>query len=38
MHVCRYLAKDAEKCAFLPPEVYQIEPGDGFNDLLKDDE
>lgn len=23
MHVCRYLAKDNEKCAFLPPEVYQ---------------
>ncbi|TVY48089.1 hypothetical protein LOCC1_G002053 [Lachnellula occidentalis] len=22
MHVCRYLARDAEKCAFLPPEVY----------------
>ena len=23
MHVCRYLATDEEKCAFLPPEVYQ---------------
>lgn len=23
MHVCRYLARDEEKCAFLPPEVYQ---------------
>lgn len=23
MHVCRYLAADDEKCAFLPPEVYQ---------------
>jgi hypothetical protein len=23
MHVCRFLAADAEKCAFLPPEVYQ---------------
>lgn len=23
MHVCRYLAADEEKCAFLPPEVYQ---------------
>ncbi|KAI9768999.1 MAG: hypothetical protein M1840_004595 [Geoglossum simile] len=23
MHICRYLAQDAEKCAFLPPEVYQ---------------
>ncbi|TVY68783.1 hypothetical protein LSUE1_G006151 [Lachnellula suecica] len=23
LHVCRYLARDAEKCAFLPPEVYQ---------------
>jgi len=23
MHVCRYLAKEEESCAFLPPEVYQ---------------
>ena len=23
MHVCRYLAHDAEKCAFLPADVYQ---------------
>ncbi|KAH0552936.1 hypothetical protein GP486_006865 [Trichoglossum hirsutum] len=23
MHTCRYLAQDGEKCAFLPPEVYQ---------------
>ncbi|KUJ23323.1 uncharacterized protein LY89DRAFT_755212 [Mollisia scopiformis] len=23
MHVCRYLARDREKCAFLPPEIYQ---------------
>ena len=23
MHVCRYLAADDEKCAFLPPGVYQ---------------
>ena len=23
MHVCRYLAREAEKCTFLPPEVYQ---------------
>ena len=23
MHVCRYLAEDEEKCAFLPPEVYE---------------
>ena len=23
MHVCRYLADAEEKCAFLPPEVYQ---------------
>ncbi len=23
MHVCRYLARVEEKCAFLPPEVYQ---------------
>jgi hypothetical protein len=23
MHICRFLAQDAEKCAFLPPEVYQ---------------
>ena len=23
MHVCRYLATENEKCAFLPPEVYQ---------------
>ena len=23
MHVCRYLARDEEKCAFLPHEVYQ---------------
>ena len=23
MHVCRYLAAEEEKCAFLPPEVYQ---------------
>jgi hypothetical protein len=22
MHVCRYLARDVEKCAFLPPESY----------------
>ncbi|TVY20667.1 hypothetical protein LARI1_G001184 [Lachnellula arida] len=22
LHVCRYLARDAQKCAFLPPEVY----------------
>ena len=29
MHVCRYLAGAEEKCAFLPPEVYQ---GKVFND------
>lgn len=23
MHVCRFLAADEDKCAFLPPEVYQ---------------
>jgi hypothetical protein len=23
MHVCQYLAADVDKCAFLPPEVYQ---------------
>jgi hypothetical protein len=23
MHVCRYLAKDIEKCTFLPPEIYE---------------
>jgi len=23
MHTCRYLAADDEKCAFLPPEIYQ---------------
>lgn len=23
LHVCRYLARDAERCAFLPPEVYR---------------
>ena len=23
MHVCRYLARAEDKCAFLPPEVYQ---------------
>ena len=23
MHVCRYLARAGDKCAFLPPEVYQ---------------
>ena len=23
MHVCRYLASDGSRCAFLPPEVYQ---------------
>ena len=23
MHVCRYLAGEEEKCAFLPQEVYQ---------------
>jgi hypothetical protein len=23
VHACRYLAQDEEKCAFLPPEVYQ---------------
>lgn len=22
MHVCRYLAQETEKCAFLPPEIY----------------
>ena len=22
LHVCRYLARDTEKCAFLPPEIY----------------
>lgn len=22
-HVCRYLARDAERCVFLPPEVYE---------------
>jgi len=22
MHVCRYLARDVEKCAFLPPDSY----------------
>ncbi|PBP22147.1 LigA protein [Diplocarpon rosae] len=22
MHVCRYLAREADKCAFLPPEIY----------------
>ena len=30
MHVCRYLAGEGEKCAFLPHEVYQgrvFEPG-----------
>ncbi|KAH8803904.1 hypothetical protein F5882DRAFT_425342 [Hyaloscypha sp. PMI_1271] len=23
MHVCRYLARDVDKCAFLPPDIYQ---------------
>jgi hypothetical protein len=27
-HVCRFLARDAEKCAFLPSEIYQ---GKSFN-------
>jgi hypothetical protein len=22
MHVCRYLAREVDKCAFLPPETY----------------
>lgn len=22
MHVCRYLAREVDKCAFLPPEIY----------------
>jgi len=22
MHVCRYLAREIDKCAFLPPEIY----------------
>ena len=33
MHVCRYLAHDVERCAFLPPEVYQgneIDPEAGW--------
>ena len=39
MHVCRYLAQDVDKCAFLPPEVYQgevIDPEIMTFDLLKD--
>ena len=28
MHVCRYLARDAEKCVFLRPEVYQGKASD----------
>ena len=41
MHVCRYLARDAEKCAFLPPEVYQgtIDPdGRVLDELFVDDD
>ncbi|TAQ89660.1 hypothetical protein B7494_g2034 [Chlorociboria aeruginascens] len=41
MHVCRYLAQDVEKCAFLPPEVYQgqaIDPeATNFDDFLHDE-
>lgn len=28
LHVCRFLARDAEKCAFLPPEIYQGKAAD----------
>ncbi|CAG8977212.1 hypothetical protein HYALB_00007906 [Hymenoscyphus albidus] len=28
LHVCRFLAQDAEKCAFLPPEIYQGKAAD----------
>ena len=38
MHVCRYLARDAEKCAFLPPEIYLGNigtEGAGLDELLE---
>jgi len=41
LHVCRYLARDAERCAFLPPEVYQgkiIDPEMARFDDFMDDE
>ncbi|CAG8949449.1 hypothetical protein HYFRA_00008309 [Hymenoscyphus fraxineus] len=28
LHVCRFLAQEAEKCAFLPPEIYQGKAAD----------
>lgn len=28
LHVCRFLAREAEKCAFLPPEIYQGKAAD----------
>jgi hypothetical protein len=40
MHVCRYLARDAEKCAFLLPEVYLgtiATEGAGLDELLEGD-
>jgi hypothetical protein len=40
MHVCRYLARDAEKCAFLLPEVYLGTigtEGAGLDELLEGD-
>lgn len=41
MHVCRYLAREVEKCAFLPPELYHGKALDHepirFNDLLEDE-
>jgi hypothetical protein len=39
MHVCRYLAKDAENCAFLSPEFYHVESEEpGLDNLLEEDD
>ncbi|KAI9056185.1 hypothetical protein LZ554_001113 [Drepanopeziza brunnea f. sp. 'monogermtubi'] len=42
MHVCRFLARETEKCAFLPPEIYLGKALDHgairFNELLEDEQ
>jgi hypothetical protein len=41
MHVCRYLARQVDKCAFLPPEIYQGKAIDHealrFDEFLEDE-
>jgi hypothetical protein len=41
MHVCRYLAREVDKCAFLPPEIYQGKAIDHealrFDEFLEDE-